>query len=161
MSIYLEEALAVWGDFLQGMIAVIAPYEHHLFFDCMAHCVEFVGAFYNGRYALQTIDCCIPATDSEVGVYVKLPGMVFFSGVSPASPMGWKNTLIQESGRLSDSAQEVTYPLFWHCMQVSTSKVANSMNSISEVQKRKMQEQIKTKQPRWKKKPKEKIVRSP
>jgi hypothetical protein len=38
--------------------------------------------------------------------------MVFFSGVHPKTPVGWKNTRVFQRGEISASLQEITDPLF-------------------------------------------------
>jgi hypothetical protein len=76
--------------------------------------------------------------------------MVFFSGVYPIDPIGWKNTRILDNGKLTTSGQEVTDPLFWEYMRDSALSIAQSMNNLSDKQKRKLDNRKKTAPPVWK-----------
>lgn len=137
----VEEALADWRCFLLGQPS--KEYAHHLFFDCMHHCREQVGSFYDSRYALGTIDYAIPYGTERVAVFIKLPGMVFFSGVCPPKPEGWKGTRILENGAMTIPEQDVTDRFFSQCMRDGASNVAHSMNAMSVVQKRRLEDRMK------------------
>lgn len=147
---HVEIALSDWGNFLLEKPSKSGQYAHHLLFDCMYHCRMHVGPYYDERYALRTIDYAIPYGDERVAVYVKLPGLVFFSGVYPADPTGWKNTRILNSGRMAASGQEVRDPLFWGYMRDSVSNIPQLMNAMSDRQKGKLEERMKTAPPRSK-----------
>lgn len=140
----VERTLLDWRNFLLENLVGPEQYAHHLFFDCLYHCRQLVGPHYDRRYALGTIDYAIPYGDERVAIYIKLPGMVFFSGVHPPNPEGWKNTRILSNGRILASEQEVTDPLFWGCMKDGAAKVSRSMSAMSDKQSRKLQERMKT-----------------
>jgi hypothetical protein len=142
MTACLEAASSTWRVFLLEKSADVHHYTYHLFFDSVAHCIEHVGTFYDGRYALRSIDGFVPSTLHDIGVYVKIPGMTFFSCVHPESPAGWANTRILEDGRIGDSGQEVVHELFWQAMHDSAKRVAEGMNSMSQVQKDKLRKRV-------------------
>ena len=110
---YLEQALSSWRNQLLGESVRFQAYAHHLLFlDFVveAEGLELPEGFH--WYALRGIDAAIPASNAEVFVYAKLPGMVFFSGVRPAQPAGWENTQICLEGTISASDQHVTQGTF-------------------------------------------------
>jgi hypothetical protein len=135
---YIETALSDWEDFLVAQAPKPGPYLHHLFFDSIYPCRERVGFGYDRRYALGTIDYGIPYGSERVAIYVKIPGMVFFCSVKPPNPVGWRNTQIFNSGRLTTSDQMVTDPWFWEHMRDSVLNVPKSMEAMSDRQKRKL-----------------------
>lgn len=63
-------------------------------------------------YTLQGVDGTLPANTSEVYAYVKLPAIVFFAGINPRRPAGFKNTRILPSGTIKASNQEVRNRVF-------------------------------------------------
>jgi len=66
--------------------------------------------------------------------------MTLFVGVLPPKLNGWRNTQILQAGVMNASDQEVTYQPFWQCMRDGAQKLAVSMGSMSEKQKRMIQE---------------------
>jgi hypothetical protein len=136
--IQLDTAVAEWAAYLLSKPSQAQRYSYHLFFDSMAPCVEHVGAYYDGRYALNTTSWWIPSTEFEFGIYVKLPGMTFFTSISPENPAGWTNTQIHVSGQIGDAGQEVEYNLFWEAMLDDARNLREQMGKLSETQKAKL-----------------------
>lgn len=145
----VERALLDWRNFLFEKQAQPGQYAHHLFFDSLYPCRLSVGPHYDGRYVDRTIDYAIPFGDKRVAIYIKLPGMVFFSGVHPPNPEGWRNTRILNNGRILASEQEVADSFFWQCMKDSAANVTKSMSTMSSRQRRKLQERMETAPPRY------------
>ena len=110
---HLEHALPVWKGFLLDKVSSPEPYTHHLLFMDFVENVEG-GSLPDGFhwYTLRSIDTIIPASSKEVYGYVKLPAMVFFTGIYPNRLSGWKNTRIFMRGKISASKQRVSHETF-------------------------------------------------
>lgn len=139
----LERALGVWSDYLLGKSSSPGPYSHHLLF------LDFVVDIEGGDlpegfhwYTLRGIDATIPASSREVYVYGKLPGMIFFSGVHPAKPSGWKNTRILQRGRISASDQVVTHGGFGEFLIDRVIQSWNLLRKISDRQEQRIAEGV-------------------
>lgn len=110
---HLERALAVWKDFLLDKVSSPKPYAHHLLFMDFVESIEGVilpEGFH--WYTLRAVDTTIPASSKEVYGYVKLPAMIFFTGIFPNRPSGWKNTRLYARGKISASNQIVSNDAF-------------------------------------------------
>ena len=110
---HLECALSVWKDFLLDKVPSPGCCAHHLLFLDFVENVEggSLPDFFHW-YTLRSIDTTILANSREVYGYVKLPAMVFFSGIFPYRPSGWKNTRIHARGKISASRQKVASDVF-------------------------------------------------
>lgn len=109
----LDRALSIWRDYLLDDIPMQETYGFHLFF------MDYVKDVQNGSlpqgfhwYTLRGVDGTLPANDSEVYGFVKLPAMVFFSGILPRRPSKLKNTRILEKGKIIASKQFVSNRVF-------------------------------------------------
>lgn len=139
----LERALGFWSDYLLGNSLSPGPYSHHLLF------LDFVADIEGGDlpegfhwYILRGIDATIPASSKEVYVYGKLPGMVFFSGVHPARPSGWKNTRILRRGKISASHQVVTHDSFGEFLIDRVMQSWSLLDKISDRQEQRIAESV-------------------
>ncbi|HKI55482.1 MAG TPA: hypothetical protein VJ987_15260 [Anaerolineales bacterium] len=113
LTSHLEQALSVWRNYLLDDTPMQESYGFHLFF------IDFVKSVQGGTipegfhwYTLRGVDGTLPANDTEVYGYVKLPAMAFFSGVTPRRPSKFKNTRIFESGKIRAANQVVLNPVF-------------------------------------------------
>lgn len=105
---YLEDALAQWSMFLLDAPSKISEFGFHLLFLDVVGRAEGVKVSEGFHwYLLRGIDATVPASSKEVAVYVKLPGIIFVSGVHPKKPDGWMNTKINFHGLISASNQVV------------------------------------------------------
>jgi hypothetical protein len=145
----VEQALQVWSDYLLGARTDTQQYSHHLFFDTQFSSRIFAGQAYDYRYAHRTIDCAIAYGAEEVAIYTKLPSMIFYSPIYPTAPTGFKGTYIEQSGTLVAQHQEVADGFFWGYVQDSTEHSATSMASMSEKQKRQLEERMRSAKPEW------------
>jgi hypothetical protein len=110
---HLERALAVWKDYLLDKVSSPKPYAHHLFFMDFVESVKGIilpEGFH--WYTSRSVDTTIFANSKEVYGYVKLPDMVFFTGIFPNRPPGWKNTRLYARGKISTSNQIVSNNTF-------------------------------------------------
>lgn len=139
---HLERALEKWREFLMGSESS-QDYAHHLLFLDIVESVDKIqlpDGFHG--YLLRATDLTIPANDHDVFAYVKLPSMVFFSGVFPKQPAGWKNTSIFESGRIDSSNQTVSDGIFGEFFLDRVSQGEKLMSYMSDKQKKKITEGI-------------------
>jgi hypothetical protein len=94
-------------------------------------------------YVLRSVDATLPASDTELAVYTKLPGMIFFSSVHPKRLVGWNNTMILSSGILLSSRQTVTNSHFAEFLLKRASRVVKSFDKLSDRQDAKITESMK------------------
>ncbi len=102
----VARAVRRWGRFLDGQVATVGPYVHHLL---LVDRIDVVGqappdGFYS--YLLRSIDCTIILGERTIVSYTKLPGMVFASYIIPRRPGGWHGTQIRVSGHLAGQRLE-------------------------------------------------------
>jgi hypothetical protein len=139
---HLETSLEIWREFLLGA-KPSQDYAHNLLFLDIVESVNDIrlpDGFHG--YVLRATDLTIPANDSNVFVYVKLPSMVFLSGVVPNQPAGWKNTEIFESAQISASNQVVSDGIFGEFFLDRAFQGAKLMNHMSDKQKKKITDDI-------------------
>jgi hypothetical protein len=136
---YLDTALETWREFLLGRTSQPQPYEHHLLFldfVVKAQGIQVPDGFH--WYILRSVDATLPASDTELAVYTKLPGMVFFSSVYPEKLVGWENTRILESGVIQSSGQAVRNCRFGNFLLHRAQEVIEPFNDLSDRQDRKI-----------------------
>jgi len=139
----LERALSVWRDYLLGDVSMRETYGFHLFF------VDFVKSVQGGSvpeglhwYNLRVVDGTLPANDSEVYGFVKLPAMVFFSGIMPRRPSKFKNTRIFEHGKIRAAVQAISNPVFGEFYLNRANQAWEMTKATSVKQQEKIQESI-------------------
>lgn len=141
---YLDTALESWRSFLLGESSQTQSYEHHLLFldfVISAQSNELPDGFH--WYILRSVDATFPTNNTELAVYTKLPGMIFFSSVHPKKLVGWENTKILDSGIIGTSRQGVTNPRFGAFLLHRACRVIESFDKLSDRQDRKITESIK------------------
>lgn len=96
----VEAAREDWRRYLVGKTDEPGPYEHHIFFLDVITAAR--GPIPKGAHAylLRSVDSTIAAGRSVVGVYTKLPRILFWASVRPPHAEGWENTLIERSGTI-------------------------------------------------------------
>jgi hypothetical protein len=139
---HLATSLEIWREFLLGT-KPSQDYAHNLLFlDVVESVIDIrLPDGFHG-YVLRATDLTIPANDYNVFVYVKLPSMVFLSGVFPKQPVGWKNTRIFESGQIGTSNQVVSDEIFGEFFLDRALQGAKLMNHMSDKQKKKITDDI-------------------
>jgi hypothetical protein len=140
---YLDAALESWRGFLLGNSPQSQPYEHHLLFLDFVTSVQDI-ELPDGLdwYVLRSVDATLPASDAELAVYTKLPGMIFFSSVHPKRLVGWEKTMISSSGAISSSRQRVTHSRFGDFLLHRAGRVIGSFDKLSDRQDRKIAESM-------------------
>ncbi len=99
LSAFVDTALTQWSSFLIGTHDAPGSYEHHLFLlDFVADTTKMDVPDMFHWYLLRGVDSTIVYSSKEVFVYTKLPGFIFWSAIQPPKAVGWKNTMISESG---------------------------------------------------------------
>lgn len=139
----LERALSVWRDYLLNDVPMQESYGFHLFF------MDYVKSVQNGSlpegfhwYTLRAVDGTLPANESEVYGYVKLPAMVFFSGIAPRRPSKLKNTQIYEQGTIKASNQNISNRVFGEFYIDRAQQSWAMLETMSEKQTQKIKETI-------------------
>lgn len=96
---FLDKAINCWRAFLLEQRKDLGPYEHHLLFWSAVRNDQGLGPpdRFN-MYLLRAIDAEIVNTSTEVFVYTKLPGLIFWSFVKPAHTQGLEGTRIYPRG---------------------------------------------------------------
>lgn len=139
----LEKALSRWRKYLLSEDAMKVKYGFHLFF------LDFVKSSTGGSvpeglhwYILSGVDGTIPASNTEVYGYVKLPALAFFAGIKPRFPTGLKNTQILERGKIRASNQIISSPVFGEFFLDRAKSSWELTKSISEKQRQKIHKAI-------------------
>ena len=142
---HLEGALSVWKDFLIDKVPSPGCYAHHLLFLDFVENVEggSLPDFFHW-YTLRSVDTTILANSREVYSYVKLPAMVFFSGIFPYRPSGWKNTRIHGRGKISASRQKVSHDVFGEFYIDRVQQLASKLADMTSRQREKISSTIKS-----------------
>jgi hypothetical protein len=143
LTSHLERALSVWRSYLLDDIPMKESYAFHLFF------IDFVKNVQSGSlpegfhwYNLRAVDGTLPASDSEVYGFVKLPAMVFFSGIMPRQPSKLKNTRILEHGKIKASNQIIANHVFGEFYIDRAEQTSAMIETTSEKQREKIQKSI-------------------
>jgi len=140
---HLEQALSVWRNYLLDDVPMQESYGFHLFF------MDYVKSVQGGSlpegfhwYTLRGVDGTLPANESEVYGFVKLPAMVFFSGIMPRRPSKLKNTRILEHGKIKASNQNISNRVFGEFYVDRAQQSWAMIETTSEKQREKIQETI-------------------
>lgn len=97
-----------WGQYLSGEIASPGRGKHHCFIlDHVNNSGDPDRAEKLDWYNLRAVDLAVALEQSSTAVYLKLPGLVFWSCIDPASPAGWTGTQINRRGQIH-TPQQVT-----------------------------------------------------
>ena len=105
---FLDKAINCWRAFLLKQRKDLGPYEHHLLFlDAVRNDKGLGLPDRFNSYLLRTIGAEIASTPTEVFVYTKLPGLIFWSFVEPAHIEGLEGTYIYPRGIIA-SSQKLT-----------------------------------------------------
>jgi hypothetical protein len=91
-----------WRRILLGEEGIEDSSQHHiLFLDIIdAETTLQLPDRFNA-YLMRSVDHAIAASPTQAFAYIKLPGIIFCSGIMPPAPQGWSNTEIKEHGILS------------------------------------------------------------
>lgn len=139
---FVDNALKCWSTVLLDEGADPEPYDHYIFF------LDFISNAYNIEvpdkicwYLLRGIDSTIVSSSKEAFAYTKLPGLIFWSGIQPPKPEGWKKTLISRTG-IIESPQSVEEPGFGDFLLDRAKIALRLMSSISESQQERIGQAI-------------------
>ena len=104
----VEAARLLWAEYLLGRSTRVAPYRFNIFLTPIG--VTSTGPLPEGisSYFLRTPDATPVYSDVRTAVYVKLPGMFFWTSVVPPDPGGWKGTKINRRGTLQSRDQRIS-----------------------------------------------------
>ncbi len=97
----LNEAMNCWRAFLRRQSEDVGPYEHHLLF--LSAITNEQGVNLPDRfnmYLLRSVDIEIAHTSTEVFVYTKLPGLIFWCFIEPPHSAGLEGTRIYHQGTI-------------------------------------------------------------
>jgi hypothetical protein len=102
-----EAAESEFRDYLLERCSAPTRYRHNLFF--------LTAGGQSGRelpegmtsYFLRAVDATPVYGEKKAATFVKLPGMFFWTSVSPADPGGWRGTKIARHGTILAKNQEI------------------------------------------------------
>jgi len=98
----MQKAIETWRRYLNDESSNRGKYKHHIFFldilESASEGVEIVEK--TNWYFLRSIDATIAYSKINEFVYTKLPGIIFVSYVIPFNENGWRNTRVENKGRL-------------------------------------------------------------
>jgi len=94
----VDNARQRWADFLLDKVGTVTPYRFNLFFTPAGVRSETRIPEGLSWYFLRAVDMTPVYSRSKVAMYVKLPGMFFWTCVVPPDPGGWRGTRIAKHG---------------------------------------------------------------
>lgn len=104
----IHKAEENWRNFLIGNREFDLEYDHHLYFVKnirISNLEDWPDNFY--QYLHRNINVTIASNSVSVNIYVKLPGMIIWSAITPKNLEGWKGTRIEERGLINEKYQEI------------------------------------------------------
>lgn len=134
LAMSVENAMEIWRLFLLGENSNAGPFQHHLFFfDYLTTDNSNVPDKFHW-YTLRSIDTTLAYDETEIYVYSKLPGIVFWCGVEPSERRGWEGTLISECGSMG-TPQYTEDDAFGSFLHSRVDMAAKSIEKTSEKQR--------------------------
>ena len=103
----VESARAAWADFLLARSDRVGRYRFNIFFTPAGVTSESVLPRGLSWYLLRAPDAAPVYSQVRTAIYVKLPGMFFWTSVVPPDPGGWKKTKISRRGTLRAKNQAI------------------------------------------------------
>jgi hypothetical protein len=106
----VEAARRAFADYLLERTDRITPYRVNIFFTPLG--VTSDTALPDGLswYLLRAPDGTPVYSGTRTAIYVKLPGMFFWTSITPPDPGGWRGTKINRHGSLRSSNQVLGEP---------------------------------------------------
>jgi hypothetical protein len=107
------QAFERWRKFLMGESMKINPYEHRLFFFSAIEIESAPPSLPDkfNAYTMRCFDCSVVSTDTWNRVYALIPGIAFWSTITPPKCKGWPRSsnivrkgTIATSQRVSDTS---------------------------------------------------------
>lgn len=141
----VEEALSTWARYLLDDQGTPGSYEHHLLFlDEVASAQGIEVPAHLHAYMLRTTDMDLISDSAGklARVYIKLPGMVFWSTITPTTAEGWQGTLILARGTIA-TGQLVDDEVFLRFFFQSAAMVAAKMEAMTDAQQERIKESMK------------------
>ena len=99
---------------------------------------EMVEKFY--WFVLRAVDSTIALTNKHLYAYTLFPGLIFWSGVQPPQPDGWKGTLIKKRGVIDAGEQQVKQKGFGPFLTTRVKELRGHMSGMSDRQREKIAE---------------------
>ena len=97
----------IWADFLLEKADRVGQYRFNIFFTPAGVTSEGILPEGLSWYLLRAPDATPVYSQVRTAIYVKLPGMFFWTSVVPPDPGGWKGTKIAKHGTVRSKNQRI------------------------------------------------------
>ncbi len=138
----VAKAEATMKDYLLERSDRIKPYRFNLFFTPSG--VTSTGPLPEGLswYSARGADMTPVYSRSKFAIYVKLPGMFFWTSIAPPDPGGWQRTKVGRHGTFRSANQVLSEQGVFDFMIDRVETVFARINNVSPAQKGKIDEAI-------------------
>jgi hypothetical protein len=122
----VEAVLEAWRLYLLAPDGAAPPSEHELLFLNGRNMIppRDIPPDQTGRYLSETIDPTVVASPNVLGVYSKLPAMLFWAPIEPTDRAGWRGTRVSGTGPIRANKQNVSAPVLTQLVQSRVRAVA-------------------------------------
>ena len=138
----VEGARSAWADFLFGSTDRIAPYRFNIFFTPAGVTSSSVLAEGLAWYLLRAPDATPVYSAARTAIYVKLPGMFFWTSIAPPDPGGWRGTKIGRRGTLRSKNQVIEERPVGQFVMNRVETVFKRMSDLSPKQRQRIDDAI-------------------
>lgn len=138
----VEGARSAWADFLFGSTDRIAPYRFNIFFTPAGVTSSSVLAEGLAWYLLRAPDATPVYSAARTAIYVKLPGMFFWTSIAPPDPGGWRGTKIGQRGTLRSKNQVIEERPVGQFVMNRVETVFKRMSDLSPKQRQRIDDAI-------------------
>ena len=138
----VETARTIWAEFLLEKAERVNPYRFNIFFTPAG--VTSDGILPEGLswYLLRAPDATPVYSQARTAIYVKLPGMLFWTSVVPPDPGGWKGTKIAKHGTVRLKNQWIKEKAVGQFLVRRIETVFRRMSNISSRQRQRIADAI-------------------
>lgn len=138
----VEVARSTWSDFLLGRTEQVTSYRFNIFFTPAGFTSSSVLPEGLAWYFLRAPDGTPVYSKVRTAVYVKLPGMFFWTSIVPPDPGGWRGTKISRRGTLRSKNQAIEERPVGQFVMDRVEKTFKRMSNLSPKQRQRIDDAI-------------------
>jgi len=138
----VEAARFAWANCLLDRADTIAPYRFNIFFTPAGVTSGSVLPEGLAWYLLRAPDGTPVYSAARTAIYVKLPGMFFWTSIVPPDPGGWRGTKIGGRGTLRSKNQVIRERPVGQFLMNRVETVFKRMSDLSPMQRQRINDDI-------------------
>ena len=139
-----ESARYVWADFLLARSDRVGRYRFNVFFTPSGVTSESLLPDGLSWYLLRAPDATPVYSQARTAIYVKLPGMFFWTSVVAPDPGGWKRTKISRHGTLRAKNQAIKERAVGEFLEKRVETVYERISNLSPTQQQRIADAIRS-----------------